>query len=264
MKRLIQKALYFLGYEIHRTFSQETVLRPEFQAFFEIVRPYTMLTAARLETVYDQVLYLEENRIEGSFVECGVWRGGCAGLMALAHQKYGNFSRCLHLFDTFEGIPEPDATVDGDRAVREAQQAGVQALGRLVPNPQFYERMGRPIGDLTDCRHLLEELIGFDAAHLEYHKGFFQQTIPEAAGQMGKIALLHLDGDWHDSTRVCLDFLYDLVVPGGLITVDDYGAYDGCKKAVDDFFATRDLRPYLHRVDTEMRVFSKPDSGPLT
>ena len=93
---------------------------------------------------------------------------------------------------------------------------------------------------------------------VHYHKGFFQTTVPAAAGGIGPIALLHLDGDWYDSTRVCLAHLYDRVVSGGLITIDDYGAYDGCRRAVDTFLEASGVTAYLHPVDSEAISFAKP------
>lgn len=257
MNRLIGKIVGMLGYEIRRQISCDE--RDDLHLLIRTVRPYTMLSDARLASIYDQVMHLERNRIAGCFVECGAWRGGCAGLMALVNLRYGEAPRALHLFDSFEGIPEPDAAVDGERAVLEAERFGMKPSGRLIPNPQFYENMGRAVGRLEDCKHLLETVVCYPPGYIHYHKGFFQETVPAVSPEIGEIALLHLDGDWYDSTKVCLDGLYDLVTPGGLVTIDDYGAYDGCRKAVDDFFGSRgEPAPYMHRVDTEVRVFAKP------
>jgi O-methyltransferase len=54
-------------------------------------------------------------------------------------------------------------------------------------------------------------------------KGWFAQTIPGVRDQVGPIALLHLDGEWYESTKTCLDLLHDSVVPAGWVVVDDYG-----------------------------------------
>jgi len=53
------------------------------------VRNYTMLPYINLLTLYDQVVYCEKNNIKGDFVECGVWKGGSSGLMALANLEHG-------------------------------------------------------------------------------------------------------------------------------------------------------------------------------
>jgi len=253
LKGLLSRCAPEVFSERHATLPSEG----ELLTLLSRVRPYTMLSDERLVCVYDQVVHAETSGIEGSFVECGAWRGGCAGLMALANLAHGVERRQIHLFDSFSGIPEPDASVDGPRAILEARRFGVEPRGRLVSQPQFYRNMGRQTGSLSDCRHLLEALVGYPAGFISYHQGFFEETVPAVAGQTAPIALLHLDGDWYSSTKVCLDHLYDLMVPGGLVTVDDYGAYEGCRKAVDAFLQERGLRPFMHRVDREVRVFRR-------
>lgn len=58
---------------------------------------------------------------------------------------------------------------------------------------------------------------------------------------MGPIALLRLDADWYESAKRVLDNLAGCVVSGGLIIVDDYYAYEGCARAVNEFAAERNL-----------------------
>ena len=55
------------------------------------------------------------------------------------------------------------------------------------------------------------------------------------------IAILRLDGDWYDSTWVCLENLYPKVVENGLIIIDDYYAWDGCSRAVHDYLSKNNL-----------------------
>lgn len=221
------------------------------------VRQHTMLPYPRLEALFDQCRHVETTPLSGAYVQCGVWRGGSAGLMALANLQYGKARRPLHLFDTFAGIPQPDAQIDGPRAVGEAERAGIGTEGRLESNPGFYENMGRAVGRIDDSRGLLLDEIGYDEAEVHYHIGLFQETVPQAQ-DLGPIALLHLDGDWYASTRVCLEHLYDRVVIGGLVVLDDYGAYEGCARAVDEFLRCRGIRAYLHPIDAESRLLIKP------
>jgi hypothetical protein len=83
-------------------------------------------------------------------------------------------------------------------------------------------------------------------------------TLPNDADEVGEIAILRLDGDWYASTRVCLEHLYDKVVRGGFIIVDDYGCYEGCKKAVDEFMKTKSIQAYLNFIDDTGRYWIKP------
>jgi hypothetical protein len=71
------------------------------------VLPNTMLGIPALMNIYECTRTLECEAIPGSFAECGVWAGGAVGLMALVNRRYGHQPRTLHLFDSFEGLPQP-------------------------------------------------------------------------------------------------------------------------------------------------------------
>jgi hypothetical protein len=75
--------------------------------------------------------------------------------------------------------------------------------------------------------------------------------------EVGPIGVLRLDGDWYESTKCCLDQLFDQVVPGGYIIIDDYGHWEGCRHAVDEFLAHRNLDVELVTVDYTGRYFRK-------
>lgn len=216
-----------------------------------IVRNHTMLSIPRQESLFQQALQCEKEGIAGAFVECGVWKGGAVGLMAHANLRFADTRRDIHLFDSFQEICEPDTAVDGERAIREvksfAPQAGIS--GKLEPIRGIYDSVGGA-GSLEINRELLEEKIGYDREFLHYHVGWFQETLPEVAPEISKIAILRLDGDWYASTKVCLEHLYDKVVPGGFIIIDDYGTYEGCKKAVDEFLIKRRIQSKIHWIDT--------------
>jgi hypothetical protein len=195
----------------------------------------------------------------GSLVECGVWKGGAVGLMALANLKRGRERRDIHLFDAFDQICEPDQAVDGEKAVRETRQLspGGGVEGKLKPLEGFYDSMGGP-GSVEGNRDLLVRQLGYDADKLFFHKGWFQDTLPDDAPKMGPIAVLRLDGDWYASTKVCLEHLYDKVAPGGFVVIDDYGCYEGCRKAVDEFRKERGITAFLSHVDETGRYWIKP------
>lgn len=179
-------------------------------------------------------------------------------VMALANLRHGERRRNLHLFDSFEGIPEPDGEVDGERAVREVRSVGGEARGRLKSVEGFYDRFADGVGTLEINRRLMEDIVRYDPAFIRYHKGWFQDTVPRDAEEVGPIAILRLDGDWYASTKVCLEHLYGNVVPGGFVVVDDYGHYQGCRKAVDQFLDREATRPFVHHIDYTGRYWIKP------
>jgi hypothetical protein len=214
------------------------------------VRAHTMVGERGLASLWQQIAYVDRVQLPGSLVECGVWQGGASAMMALANLAHGP-TRDLHLFDSFIGIPEPDAAIDGERAVREVDG---QATGALQVALDYANRGGP--GSPDEVVGLLTRL-GFPADRIVVHQGWFQHTIPPAATSIGPIAVLRLDGDWYASTKVCLDHLYDLVVPGGFVIIDDYGAYDGCRRATNEFLARLPRPPFVHHVDVNVRYVTK-------
>jgi len=93
---------------------------------------------------------------------------------------------------------------------------------------------------------------------INYHKGDICKTefIPDA------ISVLRLDTDWYESTKFELDHFYDKVSSGGLIIIDDYGWWKGCKKAVDEFLdsrnANQDKKINIQPIDMEGVYIVKP------
>lgn len=215
-----------------------------------------MLPRERLISLYDQVVFCERERIEGAFVECGVWKGGSVALMAMASMQHSRSRRHIHLFDSFLDICQPNAEHDGEQALEEVAGYTESASGKLESLKGFYDGVGGH-GTLEGNRELLEKVVGYSADFLHYHAGWFQETVPASANKIGPIAILRLDGDWYESTKICLDHLYDQLQDNGFLIIDDYGTYDGCRKAVDEFIASRDIHGYLHPVDAACRYLVK-------
>jgi O-methyltransferase len=258
MKRLIRRLLQRADYDVSRRAYPLSASQGEFRAARALVEGATMTTDPRKATLFDQARYCELSQVEGSIVECGVWRGGSIGLAALALKGINDTpKRHLHLFDSFDDICAPDPTVDGERALQEFPGAQQRSPG-AVPTPVkgAYDLYGGH-GTVDACRKLIESTIAYPAEYVHYHIGWFQKTVPEKAHEIGPIALLRLDGDWYESTKVCLDHLYDLVSPRGFVIVDDYGFYEGCRLAVDEFISNHKPRPFLHRVDSSCYYIQK-------
>jgi O-methyltransferase len=263
MKKTIRRMVNAFGYDIRRLQSAPgPATNPEDIAVRESmarIRQNTMVVTEGLVTLYEQAAYCESFGIPGDFVECGVWKGGSVGLMALANLKYGKSRRTIRLFDSFEGICEPDAAVDGERALREVKEyaIGGGSGGRLVSLDGFYDSMGG-VGTQADCKNLLEGDLAYPANLIHYHAGWFQDVMPAVASQIAQIAILRIDSDWYSSTKTCLDRLLGKVVRGGFVIIDDYGTYDGCRKAVNECLDAYPVRPFLHRVSDEIRYWIAP------
>lgn len=194
-----------------------------------------MLDKERLLSLWDQVVTVECEGVSGALVECGVWKGGAVAWMALASQSVVREPhRTIHLFDAFDDICEPIPELDGERAVAMAAELGGRDdfEGRLQPIKGVYDGKGGH-GTVEACREVVERRAGYPADLCEYHVGWFQDTVPVAS--VPEIAVLRLDGDWYESTRVCLEHLHPAVQPGGYVVIDDYLTFDGCRRAVDEY-----------------------------
>ncbi len=208
-------------------------------------RNATMTSFTRCYELWNLSKQILQKRVPGAFVECGVWRGGSAGIMGLAIQNGGQ-NRTLHLFDSFEGLPEP-----GEQDGREAQEySGGKASGRL-------NSIAKCEATLPVVRSHLFEKLGLAPANVSFHVGWFQDTLPKDAKDIGPIAVLRLDGDWYDSTRVCLEHLYPLLSPGGAVILDDYNFWEGCRKATDEYREKHGISTPLIRVDRECSYWLK-------
>jgi hypothetical protein len=210
------------------------------------VRRDTLTSAERIAAVSDATAYLADAEIEGAFVECGVWRGGSMMAVALTLLERGITDRDLYLFDTFAGMTEPSAEdtaspYDGYSPHRRWRRH--RALGREwagVPADVVRERV---------------ESTGYPAERIHLVEGMVEDTLPDHAPE--RIALLRLDTDWYASTKHELLTLYPRLTDGGVLIVDDYGHYEGARRAVDEYFGERDQAPLLSRIDYTGRMAVK-------
>jgi hypothetical protein len=209
------------------------------------VRPYTMTSPARVWALVNAIRYLSVNRIEGDICESGVWRGGSIMAAALKLKSVGDF-RKLWLYDTFGGMTEP---IELDKAIAD----GVPAYDEW----RKYQR-GSAVNDwcfasLDDVRRNLEST-GYPMGLVRFVAGKVEETLRAPSNIPDKIALLRLDTDWHESTKAELEALYDRLSPGGVLIVDDYGYWEGQRRAVDAFFASRPRKILLDRIDSIGRI----------
>jgi len=238
--RLIRR----LGYELRRPTAG---LRPDEIAIVDRVKRYTATTPDRIVGLIDAVRYITKSRIEGSIVECGVWRGGSIMTIALTLLELGDTSRDIYLYDTFEGMTPPS---DRDRLPDGSLVAGV--LSKLGPNDEGNIWAVAPLEAVK--RNVLST--GYPAERLHFVKGTVEETLPAQAP--GPIALLRLDTDWYESTRHEMVHLYPLLASRGVLILDDYGDWQGARQAVDEYFADQSYSPLLTRMDTTGRMAVKP------
>lgn len=208
------------------------------------VAPFTMTSAERIAALVETVRYVVANGIKGDFVECGVWRGGSSMAVAMVLKELGDTSRELYLYDTYEGMSAPTEE-DTDVFGRSAQ-------------PKFEDRK---LGDDSSewCRSPIEEVTrnikstGYPEDRIHLIKGKVEDTIPTHM-PAGDLAILRLDTDWYSSTRHELLHLYPRLVSKGVMILDDYGHWEGVRRAVDEYFEAEKLRPLMNRIDYTARL----------
>ena len=217
--------------------------------FIEIAKKctaYTMTSTERLYSVYKSVEYAVKNNIEGDYVECGVWKGGCAMMIALSLLKNNCTYKKIYLYDTFEGMSEPTEN-DINYTQNKADNKYKQTINKESGSDW--------------CRSEIDEvkknlyLTGYPKENLIFVKGKVEDTIPETIPQ--KIALLRLDTDWYESTLHEMEHLYPLLSQKGVLIIDDYGHWLGCKKAVDEYFSKNNISILLNRADYTGRTAIK-------
>ena len=213
----------------------------DFQAIYQKVMDFTMVKIERCYALYQSVKYIIANNIEGDLAECGVWKGGSAMLMAYTLQQSGITDRKLYLYDTFEGMTKPGEK-DGafEKMEWERQQVNDQRNNWCLS----------PIEEVKD--NLAQT--GYPEENIIWIKGKVEDTIP---GRLpSKIALLRLDTDWYVSTKHELQHLFPLLEKKGVLIIDDYGAWQGARKATDEYFAAQGP-VYLNRIDFTGRLLVK-------
>jgi hypothetical protein len=232
------------GYEIIKVAGEYSAHERE---VFAKVRPYTGTSLERISSLIGAIHYVSKNRIAGDFVECGVWRGGSMMVAMLTLLELGDTSRDFFLFDTYEGMTPPtekDVTHDGTHA------------GKLLAMTEKRE------GPTYWCYATLEDVqknvfsTGYPRERIHFIKGRVEDTLPAQAPR--NIALLRLDTDWYESTLHEMTHLYPLLGPKGVLILDDYGYWQGSRRAVDEYFAKQPFTPLLHKLDFSGRLLIKP------
>lgn len=216
----------------------------EFMTLYEQCRPYTMTSIERLYSLYQSVNYIIDNEVPGDFVECGVWRGGSSMMMALTLLRRNQAGRKIYLYDTFEGMSEPteaDTTFYGENASDLLKKQDVNDAASIWCYSSI-EEVRKNVGSIS---YPQEKLI--------FVKGKVEDTLSEVVP--GEIALLRLDTDWYESTLKELEVLYPVLVEKGVLIIDDFGHWEGAKKAVLEYFEKE--KPLLHRIDNTGRIMIK-------
>jgi len=223
--------------------SEHSDFDPAFLPILRRCQPATMTSVERIYALYKAVEYVSAAPIVGDFVECGVWRGGSMMCAALTLLRAGDTRRRLYLYDTFEGMAPP-GVVDMDFH-------GRAATAQLAAEQRTEDSYIWAYAPIEAVRRNMAST-GYPEDQVSYVRGPVEQTIPATLPE--SIALLRLDTDWYASTRHELDYLFPRLVKGGVLIIDDYGHWQGARRAVDEYFIASDIKILLNRIDYTGRI----------
>jgi len=198
----------------------------------EVATERSLCGRARLIGLQSVANAVAHSRLGGDLVECGVYRGGSA--VVIAERLLGSpSSREMWLFDVFSGMPQPGAE----------------------DPPEAWQDVGKFVSSETIVRETFAQArVATERIH--FVVGRYEDTL--RGFRPAPIAFLHVDCDWYAPVRLCLRTFYDAVVPGGAVVLDDYGHWSGCRRAVEEFIAERRINISLTPIDYTSHYFFKP------
>lgn len=251
-KNIIKKITNSFGFEVRRVHRGETYdfpdISPVVLSTYKKSRPYTMTSPERIFSLCEALNYIINSGIPGDIVECGVWKGGSMMAAAETLLNANDTSRSLYLFDTFEGMSQP--------TTNDVDIAGITAESLLKSSDKETDESVWCCATLD----LVKDVLGntnYPGDKVHFVKGKVEDTIPYYAPE--KIALLRLDTDWYESTKHEMEHLFPRLSTGGVLIIDDYGHWQGARKAVDEYLCKNNVKILLNRIDYTGRIAVKVD-----
>lgn len=199
-------------------------------------RHLTYLGYQALTDLERAVRRLESGRIPGIIVEAGCALGGSTVVLGMAKRP----DRPLRVYDVFGMIPPPSEADGADIHARYETVVKGESPGIAGDRYYGYENNLREKVAAT----LLSFGLDLEAHRIALVEGLFQHTLRLE----GPVALAHIDADWYESVRTCLERIEPQLSRGGVLVIDDYDHWSGCRTAVDEYFADkRDRYDFVRR-----------------
>ena len=245
-KKFIIKFFDIIGYELKRknnfndrwgNFIAElnTDRKKQIKHFQEI----TLASELNLWSIYQSLKYINDEKIDGDIVECGVYNGNTLAFIGEINDEL-NLNKRIWGYDTFNGFVENSFT-DKDIDFKTGKKV------KNVSDDIFYS--------LNDVKKNIIQNNNKNFQKYTLIEGDILETLNIKDNVPNKISFLRLDTDIYKTTKKQLEILYDKLVPGGVLHIDDYGICPGVQTAVDDFFSNKNI--WLHRVDIACRYLIK-------
>jgi O-methyltransferase len=192
---------------------------------------YTMVGKGHLNVLSGIISTLNKNKINGSLVECGIWKGGCIAWMTYCQSRF-NAERKIYLYDTFKGMTEPKNEKNGTKS--QLYYDEITNNKRCAPWDKWHGENRWAYAPKLFVKDVMDK-IPYNKNNISYIEGDICETLNDNNNIPDDIALLRLDTDWYESTKKELDVLFPKVTKGGYVIVDDYYTWQGAKIATDEF-----------------------------
>jgi len=220
-------------------------MEEEFKEIHKKCKRYTITSVQKMYSLYSAIKYVVQHTIPGDIVECGVFKGGSAMIMALTLNKMNDLERKLYLYDTYAGMTKP---AKGDTNYRGED---VESIWRQSQRKDYNEWCYAPLEEVKNNLYST----GYPKENFMFIKGKVEETIPAVIPDT--IALLRLDTDWYESTYHELLHLFPRLSVHGVLVLDDYGCLKGAKEATDKYFSENGIKILLNRIDYSGRICIK-------
>ena len=210
-----------------------------------ICHEYTVTPLVRRWALIQAIKAVYSQNLEGDIVECGVWKGGNLILSQMLVEKF-NLNRKTYGYDTFKGMSKP-GDLDSHRITGELAKAKWKNNNVEDYNTWCYASVEEVQTNIK--KHVM------NPDNVQLIMGKVEDTLLKKENLPESISVLRLDTDWYESTKIELQVLYPRLVKGGILIVDDYGLWNGSRRAVDEYF--KDSNVWLHYIDEDCRLLIK-------
>ncbi len=249
MREFISKKLLNLGTRLSTRVNDPAFLIAEAStddiAIMRHAAAFSMTHPSAQWSFIEALRHTHRAGLTGAVVECGVWKGGNLVIAGQMRKRLGD-RREIWGFDTFTGMSAPS-----EHDHKFGDDFDVAEKAKRLTN-----------GDITDwCYAPIEEVQNawnaqVGNAQLRLVKGKVEDTLQIAENLPEAISVLRLDTDFYESTKAELEILYPRLQSGGVLIIDDYGAWEGARKATAEYFG--ETGPWLHYVNQTVRLAIKP------
>jgi O-methyltransferase len=231
IKKFIKFFLYLFSYELKKTnyriiFQEYYYRKFNFYKYYRICKNLSInVSYQRYLSLFQSLQYILKNKIKGDIVECGVFKGGSAMMICYFLKLFLVKNKKIWLYDTYEGMSTPsrkDVDLNNKRAKDFLNEKKIENKNDVWA-----------FSSLNSVKNNIKKT-NFNIKNCIFIKGKVEKTLKVKKPKY--ISLLRLDTDFYHSTKAELQYLYNLISPGGIIIIDDYGHWKGCKLAVDQFF----------------------------